>query len=150
MALTVGTSAAVRIAVPAETLVDAQLPFGLWCYRVDRRTVLLGGALTDGGSVYAYVMQNMCGVSGQEDRRRIESDAAAVGPVSDKIVVLPFCVANDPQDGTQTLCAPSLVFRPKPPAVTSFEHSSKLCRCGIRAVMDLFGTILPRHIHCIS
>ncbi len=31
------------------------VPFGLFCYRIDRDTILLGGALTDGGSVIAWL-----------------------------------------------------------------------------------------------
>lgn len=35
--------------------VDFEVPFGLFCYRIDSNTVLLGGALTDGGSVIAWM-----------------------------------------------------------------------------------------------
>lgn len=31
------------------------MPFGLWCYRIDRHRLLLGGALTDGGSVIKWL-----------------------------------------------------------------------------------------------
>jgi gluconokinase len=44
--VTVGTSAAVRVVLPAP---PERVPLGLWCYRIDEARVLLGGALTDGG-----------------------------------------------------------------------------------------------------
>lgn len=57
IALTIGTSAAARICIP-HSINDASssisLPFGLWCYRVDRHRILIGGALTDGGSTIAW------------------------------------------------------------------------------------------------
>ena len=31
-----------------------QLPRGLWCYRIDARRVVVGGALTDGGSMVQW------------------------------------------------------------------------------------------------
>lgn len=52
IAVTIGTSAAARICIPySSTFI---LPFGLWCYRVDRNRILIGGALTDGGSAIAW------------------------------------------------------------------------------------------------
>ena len=69
--LTVGTSAAARVLIPASLLLrrrqeqqQAQLagrptepviPHGLYCYRADRHRLLLGGALTDGGSTYQWI-----------------------------------------------------------------------------------------------
>jgi len=35
------------------------VPLGLWCYRVDGRRSLLGGATTEGGSVYAWMSQTL-------------------------------------------------------------------------------------------
>lgn len=52
--MTIGTSAAIRVVVEATALRSAKVPQGLWCYRISRDHVLLGGALSDGGSVYAF------------------------------------------------------------------------------------------------
>ena len=55
IAVTIGTSAASRIILPIEIGDEAfHVPKGLWCYRIDGRRVLLGGALTDGGSVVEW------------------------------------------------------------------------------------------------
>jgi len=64
IAVTIGTSAAVRVCLPLSMHEDSpssngdgsgiSVPPGLFCYRVDRDHVLLGGALTDGGSVVEW------------------------------------------------------------------------------------------------
>lgn len=51
-ALAAGTSGALRVLVPD---VPADVPGGLWCYRVDRGHSLLGGALNDVGRVLTWL-----------------------------------------------------------------------------------------------
>lgn len=58
IACTVGTSAAARVCIPMEIgAADFKILPGLFCYRVDRHRVLVGGALTDGGSVVEWARQ---------------------------------------------------------------------------------------------
>jgi len=61
IAVTVGTSAAVRMCLRHQaSSLSSKLPFripecrGLFCYRIDRNHVLVGGALTDGGSIVEW------------------------------------------------------------------------------------------------
>lgn len=54
--LMVGTSGAMRAVTGA---VPAGIPEGLWCYRADRDRAILGGALTNGGDVYAWMRRNL-------------------------------------------------------------------------------------------
>jgi gluconokinase len=56
IAVTIGTSAAARLClalpVSPSPITDAfVVPHGLFCYRLDRNHVVVGGALTDGGSI---------------------------------------------------------------------------------------------------
>src|SRR5204863_9275762 len=51
VALTVGTSGAMRVVLPEAT---PAVPPGLWAYKVGAAETLLGGALNDGGSVFAW------------------------------------------------------------------------------------------------
>jgi gluconokinase len=51
-AVTIGSTSAVRLALHGEA---PPIPPGLWSYRVDRGTHLLGGALTEGGNLYAWL-----------------------------------------------------------------------------------------------
>jgi gluconokinase len=55
--LMVGTSGAMRVAYKGEG--PKELPSGLWCYRVDERRVIVGGALSDGGGLYAYLKKTL-------------------------------------------------------------------------------------------
>jgi gluconokinase len=54
--VSMGTSSAVRVVLPDPVLI---VPQGLWCYRVDRRRSLLGGALTEGGNMYAWLKRTL-------------------------------------------------------------------------------------------
>ncbi len=56
-ALMVGTSGAMRVAYEGEP--PEQIPSGLWCYRIDRKRVILGGALSDGGNLYAWMKKHL-------------------------------------------------------------------------------------------
>ncbi|MFL6466559.1 MAG: gluconokinase [Pyrinomonadaceae bacterium] len=56
-ALMVGTSGAMRVAFEGDP--PEQLPDGLWCYRVDQKRVIVGGALSDGGGLYALLKKDL-------------------------------------------------------------------------------------------
>ena len=56
-ALMVGTSGAMRVAYEGEPPI--KIPEGLWCYRIDCKRVILGGALSDGGNLYAWMKKNL-------------------------------------------------------------------------------------------
>ena len=52
-AVTIGSTSAVRVALSAQT--PPPIPQGLWSYRINAGTHLLGGALTEGGNLYAWL-----------------------------------------------------------------------------------------------
>jgi len=52
VALSLGTSGALRVVAAAEA---SPVPPGLWRYRVDRRRAVTGGAVSNGGNVYAWL-----------------------------------------------------------------------------------------------
>jgi gluconokinase len=56
-ALMIGTSGAMRVAYNGEP--PKNIPTGLWCYRIDRKRVIIGGALSDGGNLYAWLKKNL-------------------------------------------------------------------------------------------
>jgi gluconokinase len=56
-ALMIGTSGAMRVAFKGEP--PAHIPSGLWCYRIDRQHVIIGGALSDGGGLYQWLKDNL-------------------------------------------------------------------------------------------
>jgi gluconokinase len=53
-ALMVGTTGAMRAVFERPTV---DIPEGLWCYRLDPRRFVLGGALSNGGKVFEWVME---------------------------------------------------------------------------------------------
>ncbi len=50
--LTIGTSSAIRVVIPPEQVVP---PAGLWLYLVDGKRGVLGGALSEGGNLLAWL-----------------------------------------------------------------------------------------------
>jgi gluconokinase len=55
-ALMVGTTGAMRLVSDSP---QAKVAPGLWCYRVDRSRFVTGGALSNGGDVYAWMKRNL-------------------------------------------------------------------------------------------
>jgi gluconokinase len=82
LALTIGTTGALRVVQPAPAVV----PPGLWCYRVDRTHALVGGATSEGGNVYAWLRQTLQ----LGDSVAAEAALAAFPPDSHGLTVLPF------------------------------------------------------------
>lgn len=83
LAMQVGTSGAIRALVPA----GAQfVPAGLWRYRLDRDTELLGGALSEGGNVLEWLRRTFNVPNWQQ----IEEQAASLAPDSHGLTILPF------------------------------------------------------------
>jgi len=56
-ALMIGTSGAMRVVYEGNP--PQRLPPGLWCYRVDKKRVVVGGALSDGGGLYAFLKRTL-------------------------------------------------------------------------------------------
>ncbi len=56
VALTMGTTSALRAVLDRNI---AQIPDGLWCYRVDRQRSLPGGALSEGGNLFSWMQRNL-------------------------------------------------------------------------------------------
>ncbi len=80
--LMVGTSGAMRVAYAGEP--PTNIPDGLWCYRIDRKRVIIGGALSDGGNLYALLKKQLRLPTDAEDQMRARG-AAAHG-----LTVLPY------------------------------------------------------------
>jgi gluconokinase len=83
VALMVGTSGAMRVCLAADGIA---VPAGLWCYRVDRRRVLLGGSLANGGSVYAWLRDTLR----LESAEATERELAGRPPDGHGLTLLPF------------------------------------------------------------
>lgn len=88
IAINVGTSGAMRVCWSAESV---QIPAGLWCYRANRRYALIGGALSNGGDVYAWCKRTMrVGENSFKDEEEVEAGLSGLEPDAHGLVVLPF------------------------------------------------------------
>lgn len=81
-AVTVGTSSAMRVVVAPDLVEPEQ---GLWLYYVDRTRALLGGALSEGGNVLAW-LKNTLQVP---DLETLEQQLADMPPAAHGLTVLP-------------------------------------------------------------
>jgi len=91
-ALMIGTSGALRQMWTTDAAPD--VPFGLWRYWLDRRRVVVGGALSNGGNLVAWMRQTLK----PEDARRLEGRIARMPPDSHKLTMLPFLAGERSPD----------------------------------------------------
>jgi gluconokinase len=80
-ALMVGTTGAMRAVIQAPKVT---IPPGLFCYRVDRRRFVIGGALSNGGDVFAWMKRVL--VLPKDLEARLESSE----PGGHGLTLLPF------------------------------------------------------------
>lgn len=85
LALMIGTSGAMRVVYQGEP--PAELPPELWCYRVDQSRVIVGGALSDGGGLHAWMREMLLA---NDDLESIEIALETMEPDAHGLTVLPF------------------------------------------------------------
>jgi gluconokinase len=83
-ALMVGTSAAERgVTQPSGAF---EIPSGAWCYRVDERRIVLGGAMNDGGNLLDWLRHGLRLPPADE----LDAQLDALEPDAHGLTVLPF------------------------------------------------------------
>jgi gluconokinase len=85
LALMVGTSGAMRVVFAGEP--PQELSPALWSYRVSRDRVVVGGALSDGGGLFQWLMESM---NINKDLDALQRQVAALEPDSHGLTILPF------------------------------------------------------------
>jgi gluconokinase len=83
LALTIGTSSAMRAIVPLD---EREIPPGLWRYLLDRDRAVLGGALSEGGNLLAW-LASTCKLPSLADA---EAQATQLAPAAHGLDILPF------------------------------------------------------------
>lgn len=119
IALTVGTTGALRAVTPEVK----HVPWGLWCYRVDGRRALLGGATSEGGNLFAWLNQTLrLGDSAEVERVLAKSEPDGHG-----LTVLPF-LAGERSPGYAGHARASIV------GISSMTSADDILRAGLEAV----------------
>ncbi len=83
IALMIGTSGAMRVVFAGGP--PEELPPALWSYRVDRKRVAVGGALSDGGGLFRWLTTSL-----NLETTDLESRLAALEPDAHGLTILPF------------------------------------------------------------
>jgi gluconokinase len=118
VAVSLGTSGAVRVLWPAD---DFAIPPGLWAYRLSRAHVAMGGAVSNGGNVYAWLARTLQLPAPAE----LEAALAARVPDAHGLTVLPFLAGERsprwPEAATGTLAGLTLDTTPLDVAQAALE-----------------------------
>jgi gluconokinase len=136
IALTIGTSAAMRMILPQPADRSWTVPDGLWAYRLDRRRAVLGGALSNGGNLLRWIWDTT-GTDRDAEATRTACDLPAD---SAGLTFLPFLAGERSpgwhDDATAVLAGLTVATRP--------EH---LIRAGMEAVAyrlaDVYEALQP-------
>src|SRR6266566_8089243 len=81
-AITIGTSSAIRVIVPSDVVPSK----GLWLYLLDQKRGVLGGALSEGGNIFAWLASTLK----LPPLVEAESLVAAMPPDGHGLTILPF------------------------------------------------------------
>jgi gluconokinase len=130
VALMVGTSGAMRALFEAQ---EVSPPDGLWCYRVDHRRPLIGGALSNGGNLFAWMQETLRLPEGEE----LEAELAAMEPDAHGLTMLPF-LAGERAVGWRADARAAVV------GLSWNTRPIDLLRAGMEAVALRFARILER------
>jgi gluconokinase len=84
VAMMVGTSAAMREVWETQRFT---IPPRLWCYRVDARRIVVGGALSNGGNVLGRLRATL---NVSSDLAALEAEIAQMAPDAHGLTILPF------------------------------------------------------------
>jgi gluconokinase len=91
IALMIGTSGAMRVLWKAN---DVKIPESLWCYRADAERFVMGGALSNGGNLFAWLQDTLR----FEDVQRAEERLLTAVPDGHGLTMLPFLAGERSPD----------------------------------------------------
>lgn len=133
LALTIGTSGAARVVVRLQAEDRIEVPAGLWIYPVDAHRRLVGGSLTDGGSLYSWLRRTL----DKESNEQLLADAAKLAPDAHGLTMLPF-LRSERSPGWATNANLTIS------GISAETTPAHLLRAGLEAVAYRFRLIVDR------
>ncbi len=134
-ALTIGTSGALRVLYRG---LPDRVPEGLWCYRLDRKRLVVGGALSNGGNLYAWLTRTL-----QVERATLEARLRLMKPSATGLTFVPL-LAGERSPGFASHATGSLA------GLTEATTATDIVRAGLEAtaiefrrVDERLDTVLP-------
>jgi len=128
VALMVGTSGAMRVCLNREPSV---IPPGLWCYHVDRRRFLMGGALSNGGILFEWLHETL---RVEDNPEALEQMISAQSPTAHGLTVLPF-LAGERSPGWKGHARAAIV------GLSLHTRPVEILRAGLESVAYRFAKI---------
>jgi gluconokinase len=143
VAITMGSTTAIR-AVVDKTI--HSVPHGLWCYRVDGKRSLPGGATSEGGSLFAWMTDTLQ----LGDPSDPESGVAKLKPDGHGLTILPF-LAGERSPGWQAHAKATIH------GLSLATSSMEILRAGMEAVayrvalvFDKLAELLPGDLQVVA
>lgn len=125
-ALTVGTSGALRVLYRG---MPERVPDGLWCYRLDRERVVVGGALSNGGNLYAWMTRTLAA-----DRSTLEQSLRKMKPAATGLTFVPL-LAGERSPGFASHATGSIA------GLTQATTAVDIIRAGLEATAIEFSRV---------
>ncbi len=132
LALSVGTSGAMRMLWAGDPVAA---PDGLWLYRLDKKRVLLGGALSEGGNLWEWVSERFQLPQADD----LEEQIAAIAPDGHGLTWLPFLAGE-----RSTGWSPNA--RGVISGLTLHTTTPEILRAGLEAIAYRFA-LIARLLH---
>jgi gluconokinase len=125
-ALTVGTSGALRA---IDSAPPTDIPPGLWCYRLDEKRVVIGGALSNGGNLRKWLVDTL-----RVQERTLDDALSYMVPGAHGLTVLPH-LAGERSLGYATHAFGAIA------GITSATTAEDIARAGLEAVAIEFARV---------
>ncbi len=135
-AVTMGTSSALRVVVAPE---QVKLEQGLWLYFVDARRALLGGALSEGGNMVAWLAKTLQ----LPDLAELDRQLEQMEPDGHGLTILPM-LSGERSPGWHTNASMTIT------GLTIHSTPAEIARAALEAVVFQISRVYDQLAHALS
>ncbi len=140
-ALMIGTSGAMRVAFAGSP--PAEIPEGLWCYLIGRKRAITGGALSDGGGLYAWLKITLKIGEAPENDDKIEAEIALRAPDSHGLTFMPFLMGERSTGYHENAAGAVLGLTQNTTAVEIVQAAMEAVAFRFAAIFEQLKTVCP-------